>query len=93
MDTKRNILLLFLIIIYSNSVNLVIPELGNLVLINVLIALVYGLVYKLKVHFSNHYVIIIKNPFTHKKFSLLTSVSKKKNIIYIGHIIKINFFF
>ncbi|PKK73304.1 kinase-like protein [Rhizophagus irregularis] len=74
MDTKRNMLLfLVLIIVYSISVNLVIPELGNLILINVLIALVYGLVYKLKVHFSKHYVIIIKNPFTHKKFSLLTS--------------------
>lgn len=84
MDTKRNMLLfLVLIIVYSISVNLVIPELGNLILINVLIALVYGLVYKLKVHFSKHYVIIIKNPFTHKKFSLLTSVSKKNYIYYI----------
>ncbi|RIA87355.1 kinase-like domain-containing protein [Glomus cerebriforme] len=74
MDIKRNIpLWLVLTIIYSNIVNLVIPELGNLVLIKVLITLVFGLVHKLKVHFSKHYIIIIKNPFTHKRVSLLSS--------------------
>ena len=78
MGIERNKpLWLFLALIYSNGVNLVIPELGNMVLIKVLIALVFGLVHKLKVHVSKHYIIIIKNPFTNKRFSLLSSVSKK----------------